>query len=924
MPDLSDDRKSIYKKQLYINLILIGAFLIIVFILNHAMVSQIHKQGKQATGDALTAILKMNQASMDLWINHISSDIQSWASIGHFQSLVEKHLTHSRDRHSLLTSKTLKDLKDFFAPRLAIHDFHGFFIIAPDFINIGSMRDANIGMSSLIAAQRMDLLKKCFKGETVFIPPIYSDVPLPNKIGKMIPMKSTMFLATPVKNDRGDVIAVMTVRIIPEFNFSRVARIGKLGKTGETYFFDQTGRMLSPSRFEKQLKTIDLIHGEQSSVLNLEIRDPGGDLTAGHIPGLARDDQPLTHMVSMALKNGDGKNISGYRNYLGVRVIGTWLWDDTLGIGMATEMDFSEAAHASEKIHFLLICINSVIVSFGFIIFFAVFKIKSHAVQKIEQALIESKKELELRVSERTFDLQKANKKLSTILEKTSQGFYLVDNQAKIIDINPKMAKLFGRKKNEILGHSFFDFVDDKNKIILINQIRKREKGEDSSYDMALQQPDGTNVTCLFSATRISDEKGNKIGSFAMVTDITERKIFETKLHMAKITAEKANLAKSVFLASMSHELRTPLNSILGFAQLMETKIDKNDDSPHKRYPERIIRSGEHLLKLIDEILELSKIESGAVSVSIESVDVYSAVMEAIEFVRPISMSHGIELLPEKPKKPIFINVDRIKFNQIILNLFSNAVKYNRPNGKVRIFSEISDNKLCLNVVDTGHGIKKDKIKMLFDPFNRLGKETSSVEGTGIGLTITKKLVEMMGGVIGVESEPGIGTLFFVEFTLAEIPIKERKNTVQTSTLERISLTGEYTILYVEDNMINQQLIETILANHSNITLLKANDAARGIEMAMEQKPDLILMDIGLPDMDGFQAFEQLGKIKETRQIPVIGLSANAMPLDIKKAMDIGFADYITKPVNIGKFHRVIANTINAKKITPKFKKRIN
>ena len=250
MPDLSDDRKSIYKKQLYINLILIGAFLIIVFILNHAMVSQIHKQGKQATGDALTAILKMNQASMDLWINHISSDIQSWASIGHFQSLVEKHLTHSRDRHSLLTSKTLKDLKDFFAPRLAIHDFHGFFIIAPDFINIGSMRDANIGMSSLIAAQRMDLLKKCFKGETVFIPPIYSDVPLPNKIGKMIPMKSTMFLATPVKNDRGDVIAVMTVRIIPEFNFSRVARIGKLGKTGETYFFDQTGRMLSKSRFE--------------------------------------------------------------------------------------------------------------------------------------------------------------------------------------------------------------------------------------------------------------------------------------------------------------------------------------------------------------------------------------------------------------------------------------------------------------------------------------------------------------------------------------------------------------------------------------------------------------------------------------------------------------------------------------------------
>lgn len=791
MPHSNHNQNSSSKRQLSIGLI--GIFLLIVTILGLTMVSQLQKHGRQATGNALTAILKTNQASMDLWFNHISSDIQYWASTQHFQSLTEKHLTHSRDQQSLLASKTLRDLRIFFAPRLQQHNFNGFFIIAPDFINIGSMRDANIGKPSPIAAQRPDLLKRCFKGETVFIPPIYSDVPLPDKTGKIIPEKPTMFLGTPIKDNHGEVTAVLTIRIIPENNFARVARIGKLGKTGETYFFDQTGRMLTPSRFETQLKTIGLMQEGQSSVLNLEIRDPGMDLLAGHIPTLARADQPLTHMAEMAIKNTSGIDINGYRDYRGVQVIGSWLWDDTLGIGMTTEINLAEATHTSDKTRILFIIINSLTIGFGFIIFFVIFKKEEQAGQKSEQVLIESKEKLELRVRERTLDLQRSNKKLL----------------------------------------------------------------------------------------------------------------------LAKSAAEKSNRAKSVFLASMSHELRTPLNSILGFTQLMETKIDKEEEHPHKGYLSRVLKSGEHLLSLIDEILDLAKIESDSIELSIEPIDVGSLVLEAIEFVRPISMSHGIELVPEESKEPIFINVDRIRFNQIVLNLLTNAIKYNRPNGKVRIFWEPSGNKLRLNIADTGIGIEKNKIGLLFDPFNRLGAEASSIEGTGIGLTITKRLVEMMEGRIGVESKPGIGTTFFVEFAFAPHPIKEQEPTVQTSTSYDFDLTGEYTILYVEDNKTNQTLIEAILKDYSNITLLKAGNGAQGIEMAVNHKPDLVLMDIGLPDMNGFEAFKRINKNKETRHIPVVGLSANAMPRDIKKAMGAGFAEYLTKPINIGKFIRVLVATLN-------------
>ncbi len=1035
MPDAVKNKDPVYYRHPYlINLILPGVFLVVVTILGTVMVSHINRHGKITTGNALNAILKANQETMHFWFNDISSSIQSWTSAHRFRLLVEQLLKEPRTKKTLLASKALKKLRIFFKPRLHAGNFNGFFIISPDFINIGSMRNTNVGTFSLIAQQRMSLIKKCFNGKTVFIPPIYSDVPLRNKNGKLVPKMPTMFFATPIKNNQNEVIAVMTVRIKPEIDFTRIALIGKLGTTGETYFFDETGRMLTPSRFEPELKAAGLIKKNQTSMLHLKISDPGVNLLKRHIATPAPRDYRPTHMVRMALEHGAGYDINGYRNYLGIRVIGAWLWDNSLDIGMATEMSLAEATRASNKIRSLFIIINSGIVILGIMIFIIISKTRNqaerrivqneqryktlvettpdwvweidgngiytyssprikellgynpeevigktpldfmppdtakniikqfkkiigdkkpfHGVEninlhkngkkvvletsgvpifdnngdfkgfqgidrditrrkKIERDLIKSKQELELRVMERTSELQKTNKKLTSILEKTSQGFYIVDNDTIIMDVNPRMTKMFGRPKEEIIGHSFFDFVDDENKKIFMEQIKIRDEGKDSSYDAKLLQPDGSNVSCYFSATCFNDEKGRKIGSFALVTDITERKKFEEKLKQAKIRAERANQAKSIFLASMSHELRTPLNAILGFTQLLETKTAKiGGNILHKKYFSKIMYSGRHLLELIDEILDLAKIESSEMNLSIETIDICPLVMETIEFVRPIAMSHKVEIIPEKPANPIFIKADRTRFSQVILNLLTNAIKYNVPNGKVMISCRKSKEMLRINIEDTGPGIENDKIHLLFDPFNRLGAETSNIEGTGIGLTITKRLVEMMHGNIGVKSTPGIGTKFFIEFELAP-PLKSIAKENKNNCSENFILTGQYTLLYIEDNMINQQLVIAILEGHQNFTLLTAETAEQGINIAITRQPDLILMDIGLPDMTGFEAFEILKSNKRTKHIPVVGLSADALPLDIKKAMDTGFSDYLTKPINLGKFHKVIARTIN-------------
>ncbi len=506
-------------------------------------------------------------------------------------------------------------------------------------------------------------------------------------------------------------------------------------------------------------------------------------------------------------------------------------------------------------------------------------------------------------------ELEKSRQRIKVLLDTTSQGLWLIDNNRITNDVNPAMCEILGREKEEIIGKDIYDFVDERNKTIFINQMQSRAKGQKANYEIHLQRPDGTSVPCLFNATPLHDETGTKIGSFAMVTNISERIEMENELRHAKMVAEKANSAKSTFISSMSHELRTPLNSIIGFSQLLLG--DKKDQlsKPQCENIDRILRSGEDLLDLINELLDLSAIEAGKLSISITKVDLVPVIKDTLLNIEPLAQNRGIIINCNEPGSAHHVYADVRRLKQIFLNIFSNAVKYNREGGRIDVSCEAPDDgMLRISVADTGPGISEKKLKILFDPFSRLGAETSNVEGTGIGLTITKKLVEAINGHIGVKSEVGKGSTFYVDLPVSYMPKSENvkiDNTIkENNDMEKSADTKS--LLYIENNLSDLLLVKNVLSKRPNIKILHAPDAKQGIELALKNRPDIILLDINLPDMDGYQALEILKTDDTTRDIPVVAISTDVTFEDPDKDRKSEFAGYIAKPLNLGKFMDIV------------------
>ena len=388
--------------------------------------------------------------------------------------------------------------------------------------------------------------------------------------------------------------------------------------------------------------------------------------------------------------------------------------------------------------------------------------------------------------------------------------------------------------------------------------------------------------------------------------------ISQHALTTARDIAEHANTAKSQFLTRMSHELRTPLNAILGFAQLLEMTTAKHPDSAEYEYVENILTSGWHLLGLVEEVLDLSQIETNTTLIHKEDTDVLPFLKECIEIVRPMVDDHHLTLETEFcSTASCHLDVDPLRFKQVVLNLLTNAVKYNRRNGKIKITTEcIANELLIISVHDEGEGLTEEQISSAFEAFQRFGADDNEIGGTGIGLNITRNLVELMGGEIGVKSVKGEGSCFWVEFPLngklhQESLIDEEREKIQCSE------EMQCTILYVEDDIYNLELVREILAVlHPEVVLLEAETAEEGLEIAVKEKPKLILMDLNLPGMSGLEALERLRQNEETRKIPVVAISADAVKETIKQGRKQGFIDYITKPIKVDDFLNIIETII--------------
>jgi PAS domain S-box-containing protein len=448
--------------------------------------------------------------------------------------------------------------------------------------------------------------------------------------------------------------------------------------------------------------------------------------------------------------------------------------------------------------------------------------------------------------------------------------------------------------------------------------VFKASRGIEDIYELTYIRKDGSRFPAVVSVTALRDAHNAIIGYLLIGTDNTARRQVETErvrleqilqdknveLERATLVAEKANHAKSDFLSSMSHELRTPLSAILGFAQLMESGTPQPTPG-QKRSIDQILKAGWYLLELINEILDLALIESGKLSMSMEPVSLPEIILECHAMIEPLAEKHAISVSFIAFDSLCFIEADRTRVKQVLINLLANAIKYNRVGGTVTVTNVRNQaNSIRISIRDTGAGLSPQQLTQLFQPFNRLGQEGSDEQGTGIGLVVSKRLVELMGGTIGVESTVNEGSVFWIELKLTTEPYAAAGATEITTAAGKQIEGGhpKYNLLYVEDNPANMMLVEDIIARRPDIRLQGARDGKSGIERARAVLPDVILMDINLPGISGIDAMKLLAVDHTTAHIPVVALSANAMPSDIEKGLEAGFFRYLTKPIKVKEF----------------------
>jgi len=415
----------------------------------------------------------------------------------------------------------------------------------------------------------------------------------------------------------------------------------------------------------------------------------------------------------------------------------------------------------------------------------------------------------------------------------------------------------------------------------------------------------------------IFNEVGELIEFQGVGTITTSRKQSELEILQTKRIAEEANKAKSLFLSNMSHELRTPLNSIIGFSQLLELDDDQPLTESQKESVELIHKGGRHLLDLINEILDLASIESGKINLSMESVVLTQVIDEVIPLIKEMAAKRGISIaVSYQAPHPIVVMADYLRIKQLFLNLLSNAIKYNHENGEIELQVSALKNWIKVTIKDTGPGISQENQQLLFKPFSRLGAEKTAIEGTGIGLSLCKGIIESMQGEIGMQSELGFGSQFW--FTLPAVDEHLHHN-LEADDFEKkgeISIGSEHIgikILYIEDNPANMQLMRKVIKRLDTCILFDAPNAEIGLEMIEQIRPNIVLMDIDLPGMNGFQAYQEIqNRFDFTADLPVIAISANAMKNDMIRGKELGFFEYLTKPLNIPLFIKTLKKAMES------------
>ena len=671
----------------------------------------------------------------------------------------------------------------------------------------------------------------------------------------------------------------------------------------------------------------------------------------------------LAKPMQSALAGGHGKGIT--RDYADVEMIGAWRYLPALRWGMVVKMDTSEAFAPLYRLQrlsmialgLLLLAASIVALLFGRTLVTPIRQLISATKQiaggdlnrraplagcdefrqlaasfnTMTERLQFYYEDLERQVEQRTADIRLAVEQLNDAQHIAQVGSWELDLTGNVLIWSDETYRLFDIDKDRF-GATYEAFLnaihpEDRD---AVNAAYSRSLQTREPYEIThrLLMPDGRVKYVTERCASYFDNDRKPIRSVGTVQDVTALKQTELALKQlneeleqrvqqrtelllhAKEEADRANNAKSEFLSRMSHELRTPMNAIMGFAQLLETDQDAPLGTDQTDSVREIRRAGQHLLELINEVLDLARIETGRIELSLEPVEVPSLVEECIALLQPLTAARQITLNLDMDGIGT-VQADRLRLRQVLLNLLSNAVKYNRDGGSVAISCRpATEGRVRIAVCDSGRGIAADALPRLFKPFERVESAYNGIEGTGIGLALSKRLVEAMDGRIGVESVVGEGSTFWLE-----LPAAEAKDYIPAASGVDASMQNNYaasqTLLYIEDNPANLRLVRKIISTHTSLSLLDARTAEQGLLIAAAHCPDLILLDINLPGMNGFEALLRLKDNPDTCDIPVVAISANAMERDIKKGLAAGFTDYLTKPLDIPKLLALLDKLLN-------------
>lgn len=495
---------------------------------------------------------------------------------------------------------------------------------------------------------------------------------------------------------------------------------------------------------------------------------------------------------------------------------------------------------------------------------------------------------------------------LTAIFETSPDIVATITSTLELRYVNPAAERVLGYGLQELFGENSLHWVHPDDLDVAAELLRLAFGSHGAGEDrLRVRTAAGEWIWLDIRMRRMTSGSDTAV---VMASDVTTQVRLEEGLTQARDEANQANLAKSAFLSRMSHELRTPLNAVLGFTQL----LGMDPLTPEqKESTDEVLKAGKHLLDLIDEVLDISRIEAGKLRLSLEPVDAVETVRDCISLLTPLADQEGVAVMldhSDSSEAPTFVTADRQRLKQVLLNLISNAIKYNRESGNVRVSFMVTDERLRIDVADSGYGIPAEQMALLFVPFERLGAEGSGVGGTGLGLALSKPLVEAMGGTLSVSSRPREGSTFSVELELAQVEAGSAGEGASRATegTGPPTIAISRTILYIEDNLSNLRLVERLVAQKPGVSLITAMQGGMGVTLARDHRPDLVLLDLDLPDISGEQVLARLLSDPRTVELPVVVISADASPGQAGRFVEAGARGYLTKPLDVTRFFALI------------------